>query len=45
MMRRTTHWYSRFGFEEPFPWLAITICAIPMAIIVFAIILGIVLYQ
>lgn len=40
---RESHWYSRFGIEPPFPWLAIGACAIPVLIIIFALVLGIVL--
>lgn len=36
---RPTHWYSRFGIEEPFPWLFVAGCAVMAVaaeIIVFA---------
>ena len=29
------------GIEEPFPWLPIACCAIPILLIVFAIVLGV----
>lgn len=28
---RPTHWYSRFGVEEPFPWLLLALA--PVAIL------------
>lgn len=36
-------WHNPFGIEDPFPWLPIAAAAIPILIIAFAIVLGIVL--
>lgn len=36
-------YYTWFGFEEPFPWLPIAVCAIPILLILFAVVLGLVL--
>jgi hypothetical protein len=29
-MNRDTHWYNRFGIEEPFPWVLVVIYGVPV---------------
>ncbi|WP_286084978.1 hypothetical protein [Mycolicibacterium goodii] len=36
------HWYSRFGIEEPFPWLPFVAVGLVLSILAAAAVIGIV---